>query len=370
MDSQQQLDSTVPSQSTPRTNEISLGPNGEQDNNPGSASSLTSANYPGASPAMDQRSNLVLQQPNFGSPALSQQQFPGYSQAQSQSQDSVPTIAPNDTNSIPNPSNPANRVQPHPDTPLPPAVQAQFYNRFGAQPPQTHGQLQAFLRHAAQVAHQARVNAQARGVNVLNSPSGMSPGTGVPSMPGTSGIPTMAQVNNQANSPATSQVGLASTPTTAPMSLMGQYQYSTPGPGPNTTSSPNVPTLPHSSSTSDHGTPRTNTMDAPKTPLTALNSDLGQASGLVQRPGSQASNTPDRRDAGTPSSSVGGVGGLGNRASAGLEVDLNETRDKGSREFTGMRRDLAIIHRPMDLTRFPYIHHRNNSISSFRGSCE
>jgi hypothetical protein len=343
MDGQQQLDGTVPSLSTPRTNDVSLGLSGEQDNNRGSSSSFMSANYARASPAMDQRSNLVLQQPNFGSPALSQQQFPSYGQPQSQNQDLVSTNASNDINPIPNPSNPVNRVQPHPDTPLPPAVQAQFYNRFGAQPPQTHGQLQAFLRHAAQVAHQARVNAQARGGNVANSPVGMSPGAGMPGMPGMSGMPgisTMAQMSNQANSPATSQVGLASTPVTGPMSLMGQNQYSSPGPGPNTASSPNIATVPRSSSNSGHNTPQANTIDVPKTPLTALNSDLGQASGPVQGPGSQASNTPDRRDAGTPSSSMGGIGGLGNRASVGLEVDSSETRDKGSREFTYIRRNI------------------------------
>ena len=340
MDGQHQLDGTVPSQSTPRLNDVSLSLNGEQDNNPGSTSSFMSVNYAGASPATDQRSNLVLQQPNFGSPALGQQQFPGYGQGQTQNQDSVPTNASNDINPILNPSNPVNRVQPHPDTPLPPAVQAQFYNRFGAQPPQTHGQLQAFLRHAAQVAHQARVNAQARGVNVANSPVGMSPGAGMTGMPGMPGYPAIAQMNNQANSPATSQVGLASTPTTVPMSLMGQNQYSSPGPGPNTTSSPNITTIPQSSSTSGHNTPQANAIDVPKTPLTALNSDFGQGSGPVQRPGFQASNTPDRRDAGTPSSSVGGSGGLGNRASVGLEVDLNETRDKGSRESTRICRDI------------------------------
>jgi hypothetical protein len=38
----------------------------------------------------------------------------------------------------------------YPDTPLPPALQAQFFARFQRPPPRTHGQLQHFLRAAAQ----------------------------------------------------------------------------------------------------------------------------------------------------------------------------------------------------------------------------
>ena len=108
------------------------------------------------------------------------------------------------------------RQAPHPDAPLPPALQAQFYARFRIQPPQTHGQLQQFLRQAAQ----AQAAFQARSANMAAAkpgdvPAGSEPGSTTSSTnpnpnPSSSGNPLPATNANHHSSsgPGTPQSGL------------------------------------------------------------------------------------------------------------------------------------------------------------------
>ena len=106
--------------------------------------------------------------PTFAPPSQPQPQ--PQPQAQSQSQPDPNNI--NNANANANTNTP--RQAPHPDSPLPPALQAQFYARFRIQPPQTHGQLQQFLRQAAQA--QAAFQARSANMNMNTNTNGAAPG--------------------------------------------------------------------------------------------------------------------------------------------------------------------------------------------------
>lgn len=157
--------------------------------------------------------------PTFASSPQPQTQIQAQSQAQSQPD-------PNIINANANANTP--RQPPHPDSPLPPALQAQFYARFRIQPPQTHGQLQQFLRQAAQAqaAFQARsanmnmnmnanMNGAAPGVRPGES-SGEGPGAGPGPDLGAGPMAMAMNTNAQAGSQALPNLKSNSNPSSGP----------------------------------------------------------------------------------------------------------------------------------------------------------
>lgn len=144
------------SQPLPIAAPSSLPPTQSQSTNPPFSHDIASNSNPNSTPT-------------FASSPQPQTQIQAQSQAQSQPD-------PNNINANANANTP--RQPPHPDSPLPPALQAQFYARFRIQPPQTHGQLQQFLRQAAQAqaAFQARSANMNMNMNMNANTNGAAPG--------------------------------------------------------------------------------------------------------------------------------------------------------------------------------------------------
>lgn len=225
--------------------------------------------------SQDVASNSKLNStPTFAPSPQPQTQIQAQSQAQSHPD-------PNNINANVNANANTPRQPPHPDSPLPPALQAQFYARFRIQPPQTHGQLQQFLRQAAQAqaAFQARsanmnmnmnanTNGAAPGVRPGESSggdAGPGPGPGLGAGPTATAMNTNAQAGGQALPNLKTNLNPSSGPGT-PNSLNGPHAEQSSNSGvsliPEPASAPVVPAaepISAQKSGSQSGTPLPNT---------------------------------------------------------------------------------------------------------------